>query len=179
MKPIILTFLFAVNALAQQADVLSVMKKVADWQLANPGKHPTTDWTQGALYAGMMALGQLDSKFVDAMVKVGEKNEWKPGPRVYHADDHAVGQMYCEVFQLRKDPKMIGPMKEMFDSILAKPDTRPIAGAVHARNNKAEPMRYWLPARVENALSSDPASHLRPFTIGSVLLCMCHARCRH
>lgn len=142
----LLAVLIATSVFAQDLKpdaVLSTMKKVGDWQLANPGKHPTTDWTQGALYAGMMALGDLEAKYVDAMVKVGEKNEWKLGPRVYHADDHAVGQMYCEVFRVLGNPKTIAPMKEVFDQILAKPDTRPIGGSISARKNKAEPMRYW------------------------------------
>jgi len=142
----LLSLLIAVPMFAQDIqpnEVLSTMKKVADWQLAHPGKHLTTDWTQGALYAGMMALGRLDARYLDEMIKIGEKNEWKLGPRMYHADDHAVGQMYCELFLLRKDPKMIAPMKEVFDQILAHPDTRPIGGAIHARKNKAEPMRYW------------------------------------
>jgi hypothetical protein len=38
------------------ADVLSVMQRVADWQLAHPSVHPTTDWTQAAGDAGMMAM---------------------------------------------------------------------------------------------------------------------------
>jgi hypothetical protein len=41
---------------AHRAATLAVMERVADWQLANPGKHRLTDWTQGALFAGMMAL---------------------------------------------------------------------------------------------------------------------------
>ena len=36
--------------------VLVAMKKVADWQLTQAPRHPTDDWTFGALYAGMMAL---------------------------------------------------------------------------------------------------------------------------
>jgi rhamnogalacturonyl hydrolase YesR len=160
----LLIVLFATSTFAQDLKpdaVITTMKKVADWQLANPGKHATTDWTQGALYAGMMALGNLDAKYVDAMVKVGEKNDWKLGPRVYHADDHAVGQMYCEVYQLRHDAKMIGPMKAVFDQILANPDTRPLGGAVHARKNKAEPMRYWWC----DALFMGPPAWIRLFAV--------------
>jgi len=39
--------------------VLATMKKVADWQLAQPPRHATDDWTYGALYAGMMALSHV------------------------------------------------------------------------------------------------------------------------
>jgi hypothetical protein len=77
--------------------VLSVMERVADWQLAHPSAHPATDWTQGAGDAGMMALAGISGnpKYRDAMLAMGEANGWKPGPRVYHADDLVVGQTYA------------------------------------------------------------------------------------
>lgn len=105
------------------APVLDVMMKAADWQLANPSKHSPTDWTHGALYCGMMALSYLapSPKYEEAMWQMGTTNEWKPGPRVYHADDHCVGQTYAELSLRRKDPKCIGPMRARFDEIMAKP----------------------------------------------------------
>ena len=103
--------------------VTAVMEKAADWQLANPSPHSATDWTQGAWYTGMMALaGIADStRFHDAMMKMGETNYWKLGPRPYHADDHCVGQTYAELYLQHKDPSMIAPMRERFDWILAHP----------------------------------------------------------
>jgi rhamnogalacturonyl hydrolase YesR len=103
--------------------ILKAMQRVADWQLANPSKHKTTDWTQGAGFAGMMALAGIsgDPKYRDAMLAMGETNNWQPGPRMYHADDQCVGQAYAELYLLYRDPKMIAPMREHFDAILAKP----------------------------------------------------------
>jgi rhamnogalacturonyl hydrolase YesR len=126
-------------------EVLAIMQKVADWQLANPSPKPPWCWEKGALYAGVMALGDLvpSTKYRDAMMDIGRTNAWKPGPRRYHADDYAVGQMYCEMFQLYRDPAMLAPLRAEMDGILAKPDTRPIGGAIHAGKNKQEPMRYW------------------------------------
>ena len=47
-------------------DVLETMTRVCDWQLANmpvPGDHPRRyyhwDWTNAALYTGIMAMGLL------------------------------------------------------------------------------------------------------------------------
>ncbi len=99
------------------------MRRVADWQLANPSRHKTTDWTHGALYAGMMALAGIteDPKYAEAMARVGETNQWKLGARKFHGDDHCVGQTYCELFFRTRDPKMIRPMREQFDDILANP----------------------------------------------------------
>jgi rhamnogalacturonyl hydrolase YesR len=105
------------------AEVLSVMERVADWQLAHPSAHPTTDWTQAAGDAGMMALAGIsgDPKYRDALLAMGEANEWKPGPRLYHADDLAIGQTYAGLYFLYRDPKMIAPLRKRLDAILSTP----------------------------------------------------------
>jgi len=124
---------------------LEIMQKVADWQLANPSKHSKTDWTQGALYAGMMALGDIspDSKYRDAMMDVGRANQWKPGPRVYHADDHCVGQMYCELYSLYRDPAMLAPLRSRFDYILANPSKNAVDFRAKVEGIEAGIMRWW------------------------------------
>ncbi len=110
------------GAVAPQA-ILAAMERVADWQLANPSKHRPTDWTQGAGYTGIMALAGIskDPKYFDAMLQVGESNQWKLGPSKYFADDHAVGQTYVELWQHRHEDRMIQPMRAQFDEVLASP----------------------------------------------------------
>jgi unsaturated rhamnogalacturonyl hydrolase len=105
------------------ADVLSVMERVADWQLAHPSVHPTTEWTQAAGDAGMMALAGIssDPKYRDALLAIGEANGWKPGPRLYYADDLAIGQTYAGLYFLYRDPKMIAALRSRLDAILAAP----------------------------------------------------------
>ncbi len=103
--------------------VLEIMQRVADWQLAHPSKHKPTDWTQGAGDAGMMALAGIsgDVKYRNAMLAMAENNHWQLGPKKFHADDHAVGQTYAELYFLYRDPKMIAPLRARFDSILTEP----------------------------------------------------------
>src|ERR1035437_3001332 len=103
--------------------VLAAMQRVADWQLANPETNATAGWIQAAGEAGMMALAGIsgDAKYRDAMRAMGETNNWKLGPRLYDADDHCVGQTYAELYLLYREPKMIAPVREKFDAILAKP----------------------------------------------------------
>jgi rhamnogalacturonyl hydrolase YesR len=105
------------------AAVLAAMERVADWQLAHPSAHETTHWTQGVGDAGFMALADLSGmrKYRDAMVAMGERNGWQPGPRVYHADDHVVGQTYVELYLQLRDPAMLAPLRARFDAILAEP----------------------------------------------------------
>ena len=106
------------------AAVLALMERAADWQLAHPSKHPETDWTQGAGDTGILALAELSPspRFLQAMVAVGERNAWQPGPRPYHADDYCVGQAYTELYLRLKQPAMIAPLRARIDWILAHPN---------------------------------------------------------
>ncbi len=125
--------------------VLNVMERVADWQLANPSKHKPTDWTQGAGYAGFMALAGIskDPKYRDAMLAMGQKNQWKAGPLKYHADDHCVGQAYVELYQIKKDPSLIAPLRERFDFILANP---PASTNLEFRSKDSQQRWSWADA---------------------------------
>lgn len=103
-----------------------MMKRVADWQLAQPMKRgKDDDWTYGALFTGIMALSQIadSSKYHDAMVEMGRRHGWKPASRIYHADDHCVCQTYLELYLQNRDPAMLGPTRERFDYILSHPST--------------------------------------------------------
>ncbi len=113
---------FSAQAVAPaQADVLSLMERAADWQLANPSKWPADAWHNGALYTGVMALAEISAspRFHDAMLSVGEKQQWQLAPRPYHADDHCIGQMYAELYFKSSDAKLITPMRARFDFILS------------------------------------------------------------
>lgn len=110
-------------------EVLQIMEKVADWQLDQRpfkyGNRGADDWVYGALYTGMMALDQVaDSrKYHDAMVETGKQLNWKPGKRMYHADDHVVTQMYIELFFEDRDPEKIASTIERFNYILENQKT--------------------------------------------------------
>jgi rhamnogalacturonyl hydrolase YesR len=103
--------------------VLKAMQRVADWPLANPSTNAATGWIQAAGDAGMMALAGIsgDAKYRDAMLALGETNQWKLGTRLYDADDHCIGQTWAELYFLYRENKMIAPLREKFDAILAKP----------------------------------------------------------
>jgi unsaturated rhamnogalacturonyl hydrolase len=124
---------------------LEIMEKVANWQLAHPSKHGPTEWTCAALYTGMMALGDLsaDPRFRDAMLSAGRTNQWMPGPRIYHADDHCVGQMYCELFALYHDSAMIAPLHQRFNYILANPSQGKVQEIIKAEGIPGGVMRWW------------------------------------
>jgi rhamnogalacturonyl hydrolase YesR len=86
------------------------MEAVADWQLAHPN-HQLYDWTNGAFYAGIFAAYETtrSPELMKALMEMGEKNQWKPGPRFDHADDIAISQTYIDLYRIKKDRKMIQP----------------------------------------------------------------------
>jgi len=102
------------NAVAQTNDIFNRknietrMLSVAKWQLANPN-HALYDWTNGAFYAGVFAAYETTKSpdLMTAMMDMGDKNGWKPGPRFDHADDIAISQTYIDIYRIKKDKKMI------------------------------------------------------------------------
>jgi rhamnogalacturonyl hydrolase YesR len=107
----------------QPRAIVEAMRRVADWQVLHPSGHPSRDWTQGALYAGMMAWARMapESTYLEALIEIGDLNNWQLGDRRYHADDHCVGQTYLDLYARFKDPRMLDAVRERFDWILANP----------------------------------------------------------
>jgi unsaturated rhamnogalacturonyl hydrolase len=102
--------------------IKKTMKTALDWQLKNP-KHELTDWTNGAFYAGVFAAYQTtgSKKIWNSMYEMGEANQWKPGPRLQHADDIVVCQTYIDMYRVKAEPKMIQPFIDMMDKFMATP----------------------------------------------------------
>lgn len=93
--------------------IKSRMLKVAEWQLKNP-KHEPNDWTNGAFYAGIFAAYETTKSkdLMNALMKLGEQTDWKPGKRFDHADDIVISQTYIDVYRLKKDEEIIQPTIE-------------------------------------------------------------------
>jgi len=99
------------------------MERAADWQLANPSDWPTTDWTQGAGDAGIMALAGVSGnpKYLEAMRAMGEAAQWQLASLLYDADYHCIGQTYAELYLRFREKAMIAPMRARLDAVLATP----------------------------------------------------------
>lgn len=116
----------AVDAIPAPAAVLEIMERVGDWQLAHPDpkpKRPRTGWIHAAYTFGAMELANLSAqpRFHEAMLATGRANSWQLGPRPFHADDHAIGQLYLSLYARERDPAMLVPLRARFDTILAQP----------------------------------------------------------
>lgn len=131
-----LLFVFLIGTLCQAQDinpkeVKNVMKKVANWQMEHfqdlysgyEEPHHPLDWTNGALYVGMVKWASMadDDKYYNWLKAIGEKYEWHLYDRKYHADDHTVGQLYIELYRKFNDKKMIEPTIEQFNFVMLHP----------------------------------------------------------
>ena len=111
-----------------KTDIKTVLKVVADWQVKTPLTHDLADWTNGALYAGMVEWAGIsgDNSYYEWLKGISEKNRWSYMVRKnplgrYHADDYCVGQTYIELYRRYKDKKMIKPMRAYLDQIIKDP----------------------------------------------------------
>ena len=102
--------------------IKKTLKKATAWQLKNP-KHELWDWTNGAFYTGVFAAYETtgSKKIMKAMIEMGDANKWKAGPRLLHADDHAICQTYIDVYRIKKEEKMIQPFIKTMDELMKTP----------------------------------------------------------
>ncbi|MGQ1946155.1 glycoside hydrolase family 88/105 protein [Geofilum sp. OHC36d9] len=117
-------------------EVKKEMKRVAEWQIAHfrdtysdrKDPHHIADWTNGALYVGMVKYAEIanSNKYWRWLKKIGKEQNWKLHSRRYHADDHIIGQMYIELYRKYGDEKMIAETRKSFDYIIAHPSKQPI-----------------------------------------------------
>ncbi len=107
-------------------DLARAIKLVADWQFNRIPQEPQVDWTWAALYAGFMAVPKnvAGDRYKQAMLHIAEQLNWQPGPRILHADDLAIGQMYMEQYFIHRDATMMAPLRARLDAQIATPDPR-------------------------------------------------------
>ncbi len=118
------------GSLPSKKEVLEAMTRVCDWQLANmpvPGEHPRWynhwDWTNAALYTGLMAMYQTSGKkkYSKTLDGFAERVDWSCGPRFRHADDLCIAQTYLELNEMDPAPEKIAKVQARIDSLMADP----------------------------------------------------------
>lgn len=131
---IILAISFTVPSLAQKKSkdlyskqyINGIMQKVCSWQLANPvsfNAKNENDWARAAFYTGVMATYKTtgEEKYLEEAMKWAESFQYRLAERLRHADDHAKGQTYLEIYEIKKDPQMIADTRSTFDSLILDP----------------------------------------------------------
>jgi unsaturated rhamnogalacturonyl hydrolase len=106
--------------------ITTALKRSADWQLANPSGTEIRDWIIAPLYDGLLrtALSTGDPKYLAAVIGMGTRAGWTPSNRPYHADDHAVGHAWLDVYLLdRSRGERLAPVRDRLSHVIAHPIT--------------------------------------------------------
>lgn len=107
------------NPISKKA-ILSKVHKVADWQLKNPNEISMLDWVQGPFINGVMAIGNLPGgkKYIRAVNKIGQKEKWEVINTEWKANDHCTPQSWLEMFEIKKNPTMVEPIRKELDKVI-------------------------------------------------------------
>jgi rhamnogalacturonyl hydrolase YesR len=114
------------------ATIDAIGDAVADWQIAHLDKlseymrnyrNSIADrrgWVHGAFYVGMMNWAALpgNEAYFEPLRRIAEEEEWKLGDRLFHGDDHIVGQLYLTLYGMEEDRQMIDHTIRQFNQIL-------------------------------------------------------------
>jgi rhamnogalacturonyl hydrolase YesR len=136
--------------------VLATASRVADWQLARlDGMHITShmkeesrdsrSWQQGAFWVGMTHLADIlgEKRYVEAILGMGKRNDWTPGKRLYHADDHVIAQSYLWAARNGAGKEITAPIRATFDAILARPPVAHLSFYPARNYEETECLRRW------------------------------------
>ena len=111
-----------------RAEVLSVARKVADWQIKEFPNNPYAvkepkGWIAGALYLGMYDWAELSGEegYFNWLKKVFNRQYWQVADRMYHADDVCVSQTYNDMYNKYKEEKMLLPTLARIDWVINNP----------------------------------------------------------
>jgi len=100
-----------------------IMQKVCDWQISHPVERNGGNgmaWARSAFYAGVMATYQstLKKKYLHQVKLWATSKRWLLDKRYDHADDHASGQTYLDIYLIEKKSYQISSTQKTFDKIL-------------------------------------------------------------
>jgi rhamnogalacturonyl hydrolase YesR len=177
--------------------IAKVAQQVADWQLAQfdirsnkmrPEMRPSgtpNGWMYATLHVGLLRWAQEvnDIPYKQAVLNLSKLNSFELGPRVYHADDHAVGDVYLSLYQAYGGEDKISHVKAFFDEIIENPDARSLDFEVKERDVHVFPLRTfkdpWCTRRwcwADAAFMSPPVfAHLAKITGDKRYLDFMHA----
>jgi rhamnogalacturonyl hydrolase YesR len=101
------------------------VQKVADWQLARAEPVFNQQWTFAALYDGFLAASKMtgNPRYHDAMMKMSEGFGWKLlDARFPHADDMALGQLYLDLYLVKREPVRAADTKAILERLVVRKD---------------------------------------------------------
>ena len=115
--------------------VVEIANRAADWQLANledlgsyirfiSRETPNPrGWVKGTFFLGLADYAEKtgQERYLESLGDIARREGWRLGDRLYHADDHLVGQVYFRLARNGVEAADLKPTQEAFDAILADP----------------------------------------------------------
>jgi rhamnogalacturonyl hydrolase YesR len=148
----------------QPAAITAALKRSADWQLANPSGTEIRDWIIAPLYDGLLhtALATGDATYLAAVIRMGTQSGWTASNRIYHADDHAVGHAWLDVYLMDQSRKeRLQPMLDRLSEVIANPVTEKLAHGSKPKSQGVKVSDRWTWC---DALYMAPPTLTRLFT---------------
>jgi rhamnogalacturonyl hydrolase YesR len=109
---------------------LELMRRACGWQQEHLFTGRSSDchdsdtcWFRGTLFAGVVAAYRAtkDEYYRTLAVKLGEKNQWKPGPNALRdGNDFAITQSYLDLFLMEKKSERLDPSRAVMNQLLAE-----------------------------------------------------------
>ncbi len=119
----------------QEDEIRAAIRRVAGWQLAHLRGDPR-EWTNAVFLVGLTAAYDAtgDPEYLAEVTRIAEAQNWLPGPRLRHADDHVIAQTYVELARLHDEPRMAEPFRKVIEQMMAEPAGWP---------KRHQPIDYW------------------------------------
>lgn len=137
-------------------NVRAATNRVAEWQYAqyNPdtnlfNEDPSADghpqgWVYAVLHAGLAAHARVENSAAqwDRLRSIAVRNRWGFAPRLYNADDYAIGQLYLDLAEHFADRSYLATTQQRLHEILARPPRVDLA-FVKSGNDEILDNRRW------------------------------------
>ncbi|QNQ08226.1 glycoside hydrolase family 88/105 protein [Sphingomonas alpina] len=127
-------------AMPQRTAILAATQRVADWQLAHldtfdhmPAASKSVqnprDWQQATFWAALTELADRSREpdYARALLDLGQREQWRPGDRPFHADDQLIAQAWLWTAKHGAGDGAIVPARAYFENVFAHRPTGDLA----------------------------------------------------
>ena len=110
--------------------VAGLIDKVIKWQNQQTDhveKYTRTNWQFASYYIGVMKAFKVtgNKDYQNFLYQVGKDHNWESQPDMYHADKIAIGQIYIDLYQQKREEVMIKNIKWILDANLLRSNPKP------------------------------------------------------
>lgn len=128
--PIATVIVVTIAILAEAGDpTIPILNRVAAYEFKRLGDLSKHTWSEATFYRGVMNLYEVthDTGLLEKMYQMGESTCWTPrlyNRQRYCAANYAIGEVYARLYRIKRDPKMIGPLRAQLNELIARPHPR-------------------------------------------------------